>query len=53
MGTCYITQALSSVICDDLGGGMLGERKEAEEGGDVCTHVADSLCCRAETNITL
>lgn len=38
---------------DNLGGGMLGERKEAEEGGDVCTYVADSLCCAAETNITL
>ena len=32
---------------------MLGERKEAEEGGDVCTHAADSLCCTAEINTTL
>lgn len=23
------------------------------EGGDICIHVADSLCCSAETNTTL
>ena len=27
--------------------------REAQEGGDTCTHVADSLCCTAETNTTL
>ena len=27
--------------------------KEAEEGGDICIHVADSFCCIAETNTTL
>ena len=48
MGMCYITQALSSVTCDDLEG-----RDAGEEEGDVCIHVADSLCCTAETSITL
>ena len=40
MGGCYITQ---------------GAQLSAEgwgEGGDVCTHTAGSLCCRAETNRT-
>ena len=27
--------------------------KEAQEGGDICIHIVDSLCCTAETNITL
>ena len=27
--------------------------KEVQEGGDVCMHMADSLCCAAETNTTL
>ena len=27
--------------------------KEVQEGGDICTDVADSLCCAAETNTTL
>ena len=30
---------------------MRGGRK-AQEGGDICIHIADSLCCRAETNTT-
>ena len=43
-------RALSSVLGDDL------ERRnwvgEAQEGCNVCTHRADSLCCMAETNTT-
>ena len=37
------------MLCDDLGDGM-GEwgRREVQEGGDVCVHMADSLCCTAE-----
>ena len=27
--------------------------KEIQEGGDICTHIADSLHCTAETNRTL
>ena len=27
--------------------------RETREGGDKCIHVADSLCCMAETNTTL
>ena len=27
--------------------------KETQKRGDMCTHMADSLCCRAENNTTL
>ena len=27
-------------------------RREAQEGGDICTHTADSLHCTSETNTT-
>ena len=43
------------VLCDDLEGwdGGVGNGKKAQEGGDICTHMADSPCCSAETNMTL
>ena len=28
-------------------------RKEIQKGGDICKHIADSLCCTAETKTTL
>ena len=45
-GKLLCNTELSSVLCDDLGGGR-------GVGGDMCIQMADSLCCRAETNITL
>ena len=41
--------------CDDLEEWDGGERREAQEGGAVCVHTADSHCCEstAETNTTL
>lgn len=30
-----------------------GDAKEAQEGGDVCVYIANSLCCIAETTGTL
>ena len=42
------------MLCRDLeewngeGGG-----RELQEGGDICVHMADSCCHRAETNTTL
>jgi len=27
-----------------------GGEKEIQEAGDVCIHIADTLCCTAETN---
>ena len=30
-----------------------GDKREAEEGGDICILTADSRCCMAETNTTL
>ena len=40
---------------DDLDGqnGGGGDGREAQEGGDIYIHIADSLCCTAETNTTL
>ena len=38
--------------CDDLEG-WDGEERGSKRGGDICIHVADSLCCTAETNPTL
>ena len=35
------------MLCGDLDG------KEIQKRGDVCVHTADSLCCTAETHITL
>ena len=29
------------------------EGGETQKGGDICIHIADSLCCTAETNRTL
>ena len=33
--------------------GMVGGGGEVQQGGVICVHIADSLCCSAETNITL
>ena len=39
---------LNSLLCDDLE--MVGwGGREVHEGGDLCIHIADTLCCRAET----
>ena len=36
------------------GSGMGGEGgREVQEGGNICIHIADSLCCTAETNTAL
>ena len=42
----------SWVFCGDLDG-CEGGGKEVQEGGDICVHTADSLCCTAEINTTL
>ena len=31
----------------------MGGWEEAQEGGDICIPIADSLCSTAETNTTL
>ena len=38
--------------CDDLEE-WDGGKKEAQEGGDLCVHIADSRCGTPETNTTL
>ena len=38
------------MLSDDLEG---WSGREVQEGKDVCIHIADSLCCTAETNTTL
>ena len=42
------------MLCGDLEGwGGGGGGREAHEGGDLCMHVADSLCRIAETKTIL
>ena len=54
VGTLGTAQELKSVLCDDLEGWDKDESgREAEEGGDIYTHTADSLCCAAETSTKL
>ena len=36
------------MLCGDLDGWDVG-RWEVQEGVDICIHIADSLCCTAET----
>ena len=35
------------MLCGDLNG------KEIQKRGGMCVHIAESLCCRVEINITL
>ena len=44
---CIAQRTRYSVLCGDQNG------KEIQGKGDICIHVADSLCCTAETNTTL
>ena len=50
----YICQCycLGSALRDDLGVEWGGGR-QAQEGEDICTHLADSPCWTAETNTAL
>ena len=44
----------STQCANGLEGGCQGwGSREAQEGGDICIHIADSLCCIAETDTTL
>ena len=44
---------LKPVLCDDLEGWDGGVGVEAQKGGDLCVHIADSQCCTAGMNTTL
>ena len=44
---------LSLVLCDDLDGWDRDGWGEVQEGGNICTHMVDSLHCTAETNTVL
>ena len=48
MGTCCIAQGAQ--LYDELDGCDVGK---AQDGRDICIHVADSLHCTAETNTIL
>ena len=49
VGICYMTE-----LCDNLEGwDRVGGGREVLEGGDICTPMADSYWCMAETNIIL
>ena len=44
----------AGLLCDDQMDGMgVGVGGGVPEGGGVCIHMADSLCCSAEANTTL
>ena len=47
VGSCCKLRKLSSLLCDDLEGGV-GREASAGAGKSILT--ADSLCCIAETN---
>ena len=45
---------LSWVVCDDLNGwDRFVGRREVQEGGDICIHIVDSLCCTPEIDTIL
>ena len=49
-----IYRKLSSILCGDLDERDAWKvRREPQEGGDICTHLTDSLRRTAETNKTL
>ena len=48
-----MTQGSQPAHSDNLDVWDGGGSREAREGGDICTSIADSHCCRAETNTTL
>ena len=42
------------MFCGDLDGwDGGGGGREVQVGGNICMHIADSLCCTAETNTAL
>ena len=42
------------MLCDGLEGwDGVGGGREAQEGGGMCTHTADSFCCVNETSTAL
>ena len=51
-GSCIAQRAqVGALSSRGVGWGRGG--REAQEGGDICIHIADSYCCTAETNTTL
>ena len=52
MGSCYVTQGASQMLCDDPEGWDGGGR-DAQVGGDTCIMMADLCCFTAETITTL
>lgn len=40
------------MLGDDLRRPGLGSGREAQKGGDIFIHIADSFCCPAETSTT-
>ena len=41
------------MLCNDLEGWDREDGREAQEGVDICMHMADSLSCTTETNTVL
>ena len=47
MRTFCTAQGTLLMLCGDING------KEIQKGGDICIHIADSLCCTVEGNTIL
>ena len=39
------------MLCDDLNGPDVGAGEGGPRGGDICIHIADSLCCTTKCTI--
>ena len=51
MGICCIAQGTQTVaLWQPRGGEGLGGGRKFQEGGDICTFMADTYWCIAETN---
>ena len=54
MGICCVSQgAQTGALWQPRGVGWGGGGREGQEGGDICTPMADSCWCMAETNTIL
>ena len=49
---CITGSSAGCSVMEGPEGWVGGSGREAQDGGDICIHTADSLCCPAETNRT-
>ena len=51
-GKLLSRQGAQSVLCDDPDVGLVAGGREIHEGGDTCTHIADSLYAVVQQKLT-